>query len=137
RSGAGSPGRPRPWLRRGSLWLSWRPQYAPMYRGARRYEARAPPPAAPFIIPAEDPYRARWAPEAGGRATVSAQEDVELVRRGYEAFIAGDMVWLDEHFHENIVWHVPGHNLLSGTHRSRDNVMAFLLRSVKIALPEF
>src|SRR3989442_4187636 len=90
RSGAGSPGRPRPWLRRGSLWLPWRPQYAPMYRGARRYEARAPPPAAPFIIPAEDPYRARWAPEAGGRATVSAQKGVELVRRGYEALIARD-----------------------------------------------
>ena len=74
---------------------------------------------------------------AGGRATVSVKEDVELVRRGYEAFIAGDMVWLNEHLHENIVWHVPGHNLLSGTHRGRDSVVAFFLRSVKIALPEF
>jgi len=68
---------------------------------------------------------------------VSAKEDVDLVRRGYEAFIAGDMVWLNEHFHENIVWHTPGHNVLSGTYRGRENVLAFLLRTVKIALPEF
>jgi hypothetical protein len=28
---------------------------------------------------------------------MSAQGDAELVRRGYEAFIAGDMEWLNEH----------------------------------------
>jgi ketosteroid isomerase-like protein len=68
---------------------------------------------------------------------MSAQEDAELVRRGYEAFIAGDMVWLNEHLHENVVWHVPGQNLLSGDYRGRENVLAFFARSVQIALPEF
>jgi uncharacterized protein len=67
---------------------------------------------------------------------VAIQDDVELVRRGYEAFVAGDMVWLNEHLHHNIVWHVPGHNVLSGDHRSRENVLAFFARSVQIALPE-
>jgi uncharacterized protein len=38
---------------------------------------------------------------------MSAQEDAELVRRGYEAFIAGDMEWLNGHLHKNVVWHVP------------------------------
>ncbi len=57
---------------------------------------------------------------------MSVKDDVELVRRGYEAFIAGDMVWLDEHFHKNVVWHVPGHSVLSGTHRGRDAVVAIL-----------
>ncbi|HEY2667029.1 MAG TPA: nuclear transport factor 2 family protein [Actinomycetota bacterium] len=68
---------------------------------------------------------------------MSVKDDVELVRRGYEAFIAGDMVWLDEHLHRNVVWHVPGHSVLSGTHQGRDAVVAFLIKMVKIALPEF
>jgi ketosteroid isomerase-like protein len=68
---------------------------------------------------------------------MSAQEDAELVRRGYEAFIAGDMEWLNGHLHENVVWHVPGHNLTSGDYHGRENVLAFFARSVQIALPEF
>jgi ketosteroid isomerase-like protein len=68
---------------------------------------------------------------------MAAQEDAELVRRGYEAFIAGDMEWLNEHLHENVVWHVPGHNLTSGDYRGREDVLAFFARSVQIALPEF
>ena len=68
---------------------------------------------------------------------MSAQDDAELVRKGYEAFIAGDMVWLNEHLHENVVWHAPGSNLLSGDHQGREAVLAFFARSVQIALPEF
>ena len=68
---------------------------------------------------------------------MSAQEDAELVRRGYEAFIAGDMVWLNEHLHENVVWHAPGTNLLSGDHQGREAVLAFFAKSVQVALPEF
>lgn len=66
-----------------------------------------------------------------------AQEDAELVRKGYEAFIAADMEWLNEHLHENVVWHVPGHNVLSGDYKGRDPVLAFFAKSVQIALPEF
>jgi len=66
-----------------------------------------------------------------------AQEDAELVRKGYEAFIAGDMEWMNEHLHENVVWHVPGHNVLSGDHKGREAVLAFFAKSVTIALPEF
>jgi uncharacterized protein len=73
--------------------------------------------------------------EEGG--VVSAQEDAKLVRKGYEAFIAGDMVWLNEHLHENVVWHVPGHNLTSGDYRGREDVLAYFAKSVQIALPEF
>jgi ketosteroid isomerase-like protein len=68
---------------------------------------------------------------------MSAHDDAQLVRRGYEAFIAGDMEWLNEHLHENVVWHAPGHNLLSGDYHGRENVLAFFARSVQIALPEF
>jgi uncharacterized protein len=68
---------------------------------------------------------------------MSAQEDAELVRRGFEAFIAGDMEWMNEHLDENIVWHVPGNNQFSGAHRGRDAVLAFFANSVAVALPEF
>jgi ketosteroid isomerase-like protein len=70
------------------------------------------------------------------RRIVAAQDDIDLVRKGFEAFVAGDMVWMNEHLHENIVWHVPGHNVLSGDHRGREYVLAFLARSVQIAIPE-
>ena len=42
-------------------------------------------------------------------------ENVELVRRGYEAFNAGDMAALSEMFAEDAVWHVAGSGVLSGT----------------------
>jgi uncharacterized protein len=68
---------------------------------------------------------------------MSAQEDAALVRRGYEAFIAGDMEWLNEHLDDTIVWHVPGKNRYSGDHTGRDEVLAFFANSVQVALPEF
>jgi ketosteroid isomerase-like protein len=68
---------------------------------------------------------------------VGAQEDIELVRRGYEAFIAGDVEWMNEHLHENVVWHSPGHNVLSGDYRGRESVLAFFAKTVQFALPEF
>lgn len=68
---------------------------------------------------------------------MTAQDDAELVRHGYEAFIAGDMVWMNEHLHENIVWHVPGHNVFSGDHKGREAVLAFFAQTVSLVLPEF
>jgi uncharacterized protein len=64
-------------------------------------------------------------------------EDIELVRTGYEAFVAGDIVWLNEHLHENIVWHVTGTSSLSGEQRGREAVLAYLAKLIAVALPEF
>jgi uncharacterized protein len=63
--------------------------------------------------------------------------DAELVRQGYDAFTAGDMEWMNEHLHENIVWHVSGDNQLSGDHRGREAVLAFFAKTVELALPNF
>ena len=52
-------------------------------------------------------------------------ENVELVRRGYEAFNAGDMATLSELFAEDAVWHVAGSGVLSGTKQGRDAVLAY------------
>ena len=63
--------------------------------------------------------------------------DAQLVRQGYDAFIAGDMEWLNEHFAETIVWHVAGNNALAGDYRGREEVLAFFARSVRAATPNF
>jgi ketosteroid isomerase-like protein len=55
-------------------------------------------------------------------------EDVAVVRRLYAAVSAGDLLAIAECFHEEAVWHLPGVNSLSGTHRGwpaiRDNLLA-------------
>lgn len=63
--------------------------------------------------------------------------DAQLVRQGYDAFIAGDVEWLNEHLVETIVWHVPGNNVLSGDYRGREEVLSFFARSVQVAIPSF
>jgi len=65
------------------------------------------------------------------------QENIDLVRRGYQAFIAGDMEWMNQHLHENIVWHVPGTSSLAGDYHGREQVLGFFARSVQLAIPEF
>ena len=56
---------------------------------------------------------------------MATAENIELVRRGYEAFNAGDMTTLSELFAENAVWHVAGNGVLSGSKRGRDAVLAY------------
>ena len=55
-------------------------------------------------------------------------EDVAVVRRLYAAVAAGDLAAVGECFDEDAVWHLPGTNALSGTHRGwsaiRDNLLA-------------
>ena len=55
-------------------------------------------------------------------------EDVAVVRRLYAAVAAGDLAAIGECFHEDAVWHLPGTNPLSGTHRGwsaiRDDLLA-------------
>ena len=68
---------------------------------------------------------------------MTVKEDIELVRQGYDAFIAGDMEWMNDHLHDNVIWHVPGHNVLSGDYKGKEQVLAFFAKSVQVALPEF
>jgi uncharacterized protein len=51
-----------------------------------------------------------------------AHPNEELIRRGYEAFLGGDLAALNDMFSDDIVWHVPGHNQLSGDYRGKDEV---------------
>ncbi len=63
--------------------------------------------------------------------------NAELMRKGYDAFVAGDMEWMNEHLHENVVWHVPGENPLSGDLHGREAVLAHFAGQVERAVPEF
>ena len=48
-----------------------------------------------------------------------------LVRRGYQAFNAGDLATLKELFADDIVEHQPGNNVMTGDYKGRDAVFGF------------
>lgn len=56
---------------------------------------------------------------------MGSTENIELVRRGYEAFNTGDIATLTELFAEDAVWHVAGSGVLSGTKQGRDAILAY------------
>lgn len=56
---------------------------------------------------------------------MGATENADLVRRGYEAFNAGDLATLSELFAEDAVWYVAGNSVLSGTKQGRDAILAY------------
>ena len=49
-------------------------------------------------------------------------ENVDRMRRGYEAFGKGDLDTLRELFSPDIVWHTGGHNPLTGDYKGIDEV---------------
>ena len=55
---------------------------------------------------------------------MGAEENAELVQRGYAAFNAGDMETLTELFDENASWHTPGRSPIAGDHVGRDAAFA-------------
>ncbi len=54
--------------------------------------------------------------------------NIELTRRGYEAFAKGDLATLSELIAGDVTWHVLGVGLLSGTYHGRDEVFTFFGR---------
>ena len=56
---------------------------------------------------------------------MGAEENAKTVRRGYEAFSAGDMATLTELFADEPVWHVSGSAGLAGTKKGLDEVFSY------------
>lgn len=54
----------------------------------------------------------------------TAEQNAELVRRGYAAFNAADLTTLAEIISENASWHTPGRSRIAGDHVGRDAVFA-------------
>ena len=51
--------------------------------------------------------------------------NAETARRAYEAFLTGDMATMGGLMSDNIVWHAPGNNPLSGTYKGKEEVFGF------------
>lgn len=42
--------------------------------------------------------------------------------RGYDAFAAGDMATLNEVIADDVVWHAPGDNIITGVYKGKEEV---------------
>ena len=56
---------------------------------------------------------------------MSAQDNGDLIRSGYEAFSNGDMETIANLFAPDIRWSVSGRNVISGTYNGQDETFAF------------
>ena len=56
---------------------------------------------------------------------MTAEQNAALVRRGYEAFNAGDLATLTELLSEDVTFYQPGASSVSGEYRGRDAVLGF------------
>ncbi len=62
-----------------------------------------------------------------------AHPNEDLVRAGYAAFAKGDMEALGGLFAPDVVWHFPGHSLVSGDVGGLDNVLAWLGKNFELS----
>jgi uncharacterized protein len=58
--------------------------------------------------------------------------NVQLLRKGYEAFSTGDMAVLEELFGDEIVWHEGGRNPLSGDYTGKDQVFSLFAKLLEL-----
>ena len=61
------------------------------------------------------------------------EDNEALLRRGYEAFAAGDLETIRGLFDENLVWHVGGRSPLSGDYKGTDEVFGFFAKIAEIS----
>jgi ketosteroid isomerase-like protein len=56
---------------------------------------------------------------------MTADENVAIMQRAYDAFNAADIDTLTELFDENIVWHLPGQSAMAKDYEGRDATLAY------------
>jgi uncharacterized protein len=61
----------------------------------------------------------------------------ELMRKGYAAFAAGDLDTVRSLFSDDIVWHAPGRNLLSGDYVGADAVLGSFAKTFELTQGSF
>jgi ketosteroid isomerase-like protein len=57
-----------------------------------------------------------------------AHVSVELVQKAYGALATGKKEEIAKYWHEDMVWQVPGHNLLSGWYHGLDAFIGFMAK---------
>jgi hypothetical protein len=66
-----------------------------------------------------------------------AHPNEELARKGYKAFSAGDMDTVRTLFAEDIIWHVPGRNPLSGDYKGQGEVFVLFAKTMEMTKGTF
>lgn len=61
----------------------------------------------------------------------------DLLRKGYAAFAEGDLDTIMGLFDDDITWHLPGRNQLSGDHRGKEQVGALLGKIMELTQGTF
>jgi ketosteroid isomerase-like protein len=56
---------------------------------------------------------------------MTAEENVGVMRRAYEAFNTGDINTLIELFDESAVWHLPGRSAMADDYQGREATLAY------------
>ena len=69
-----------------------------------------------------------------GVSTVSEQENKELIKKGYEAFSAGDVQTVMDLFDDDVEWVQPGESAVSGTFHGKTEVMEYMGRLAEKSL---
>ena len=69
-----------------------------------------------------------------GVTTVSEQENKELIKKGYEAFSAGDVQTVMDLFDDDVEWVQPGESTVSGTFHGKTEVMEYMARLAERSL---
>jgi uncharacterized protein len=65
-------------------------------------------------------------------ATTAQHANIQLTRRGYEAFGTGDMATVGELMADDVVWHVGGNSPLSGDYKGKDAVFGFFGKLMEV-----
>ena len=56
---------------------------------------------------------------------MTADENVAIMQRAYDAFNSGDIDTVAEIFDESIVWHLPGRSSMANDYQGRDATLAY------------
>jgi ketosteroid isomerase-like protein len=56
---------------------------------------------------------------------MTADENVAIMQRAYDAFNAADIDTLTELFDEDVVWHLPGRSSMADDYQGRDATLAY------------
>ena len=56
---------------------------------------------------------------------MTAEENVAIMQRAYDAFNSGDLDTVAETFDESVVWHLPGRSSMADDYKGRDATLAY------------
>ena len=68
---------------------------------------------------------------------MAAKDNIELIRRGYDAFQKGDLAAFDDILADGCVWHVPGRGQLAGAKKGRKAVVEYYAKLGELTAGNF